>query len=130
MYRLPDDKKKMLAKNIRYHLQKCFPGKGSGIRLAGEIGTTPQTLSNWLNGTRIPNLCQIYLLAKAFDVSPLELCGARQKDTLNPKVLHISVLTKLLNHCEKDIVRNVNPRVTRKFMNEVKVLVENLLCVE
>ena len=125
MLRMPQRNKTILAGKIRHYMRKCFPGKGSGIRLAEEIGTTPQTISNWLNGSRLPTLKQMYRLAKAFDVSPFELCGIRKKHTRNQKTVHLDVLTSLLQHCENDIARGANPRITRKFLLSIKGIIEN-----
>lgn len=128
MIHLPQRNKIILIENIRRHKMKNFPGKGSGIRLAEEIGVTPQTISNWLNGSRLPTMSQMYCLAKAFDVSPLELCGMRKKYSEHPKTEHISILIKLLRRCEKDILQNVNPRIIHKFLLEIKDLIKNELC--
>ena len=54
MYALPARNKKILVRKIRHYKKLCFPGKGSGARLADEIGVPPQTVSNWLNGCRTP----------------------------------------------------------------------------
>lgn len=124
MYQLPQKNKEILIKNIRRYKQKSFPGKGSGIRLAEEIGTTPQMISNWLNGSRLPTITQLYRLATAFEVSPLELCGIRVKRNLTLESAHVSVLINVLHHCEKDILTGVNPRITRKFLMLAKSIID------
>ena len=128
MHRLPQRKKIILVESIRRHKRKCFPGIGSGIRLAEEVGVTPQTVSNWLNGSRLPTMSQMYRLAKAFNVSPLELCGIRRKDTRPSQVMHLTVLQNLLQLCEKSIVRGDNPHITRKLLLSFKGLIQNDLC--
>lgn len=128
MLTLSSRRRSTLAGNIRYYTGKCFPGKGGGARLAEEVGVTPQTLSNWISGKRLPTLPQIYCLAKVFDISPLTLCGMRSKRTINPKRIHLAVLQKLLEYCEKMNSKGANPRTTRKFLLSVMAITSNELC--
>ncbi len=128
MLRLPQRSKSIFAGKIRHYKGKYFLGKGGGSRLAEEIGTTPQNISNWIRGSRFPTMSQMYCLAKAFDVSPLELCGIRKKHTVNPGAAHIVVLQKLLQHCEEDTARGADPRVTRRFLLSIIAIINNELC--
>ncbi len=125
MLKIPQQCKSTLAGKIRRYKGECFPGKGGGVRLAEEIGVTPQSISNWISGSRLPTMNQLYRLAKAFDVSPLELCGIRSRRATNPKTMHITVLQKLLQYCEKDIDNNANTRITRKFLLSVICIINN-----
>lgn len=127
MYRLPIRNRKALVKNIRYYKKLHFPGKGSGMRLADEAGVLPQTISNWLKGTRFPTFEQLYRLAKVFDVSPLALCGMHEDDGYSRKTAHIAILRSVLE-CQKNALEcDVNPHVIEKFLTEIKCLVENEL---
>jgi transcriptional regulator with XRE-family HTH domain len=116
MYSLPARNKKILIKKIRQYKKRCFPGKGSGVRLAEEIGVPPQTVSNWLAGNRTPTFEQWHLLAKAFNASPLELCGIRG---LGKSAFDISALRIILDVMEHDKNHNVNPHVTAKTMKSI-----------
>ncbi len=128
MLRLPQHSKSIFAKKIRHYKGKCFPGKGGGVRLAEEIGATPQSISNWIHGSKLPSMSQMYSLAKAFDVSPLELCGMRRKRTLKTGMPHIAVFQKLLQYCENENTRGGNPRVTRDFLLSIIGILDNELC--
>lgn len=120
MNHLPERNKKALAKKIRYYKDLHFPGKGSGQRLADEVGVAPQTISNWLSGRRLPTIAQLYSLAKVFDVSPLELCGATSKNKSHSGGNHISMLAYLLNHGENSIPHTVNSNIKDKIIKELK----------
>ena len=123
MYALPDRNKKTLIKKIRQYKKACFPGKGSGARLAEEIGVPKQTVSNWLSGRRTPTFEQLYRLSVAFNVSPLELCGIHEKAGASKSHAAFSLLRELLNVVEKDIEHNVDPRVTMKTMDSINRLI-------
>lgn len=67
-----------LGKKIREGKDKFFPGRGGCGRLAGELGITPQLLSHWMSGRRLPEPAQMAALAKLFNVSILKLCSLPQ----------------------------------------------------
>ena len=124
MQHLPKRNKEILVKKIRYYKDLHFPGKGSGMRLAEEVGVAPQMLSNWLSGKRLPTSMQLYRLSKAFDVSPLELCGIRSK---NKEPDHIETLFSLLAQCQKLLSRTGNFNIQRKKLKEVKTILDKEL---
>lgn len=124
MYRLSAHQKTILIKKIKYYKKLHFPGRGSGARLAEEIGVPPQTVSNWLSGSRQPTPMQLYRLAIAFNVSPFELCGFRQEKT---KSVELSLLEGILIMMRGAKKGNVNPRVTQRRMNEIKSFIEKAL---
>lgn len=127
MYRLPARNRNALIKNIRRFKELHFPGKGSGIRFADEAGVSPQTVSNWLGGRRVPTFMQLYRLAKVFGVSPLELCGLRGERAYSRNTAHISILHSLLE-CQEDAIKcGVNPHVTENFLTEIKDLINKEL---
>lgn len=125
MYRLSTRNKAILAKKIRYYKDLHFPGKGSGIRLADEVGVPPQAISNWLNGSRQPTAIQLYRLAIAFNVSPLELCGFPKGKAPAAKSAEISILHDILTMMREAKKRNANPHITAKAMNEFNSLLEH-----
>lgn len=127
MQHLPERNKKILAKKIRYYMDLHFPGKGSGIRLAEEVGIAPQMLSNWLSGRRLPTVMQLYRLSKVFDVSPLELCGIRSKNTSAREQNHIETLFSLLGQCKKILSRTDNSNIQRRKIEEIKLIICNEL---
>ena len=126
MRHLPERNKKILVKKIRYYQQLHFPGKGSGMRLADEVGVAPQMISNWLNGKRLPTTMQLYRLSKVFDVSPLELCGLSK--SASPKKLdHIETLFLLLDRCKTLFSRTVNVHIRERKLKEIKSMLLNEL---
>lgn len=122
MRHLPTRNKKTLAQNIGRYKQMHFPGKGGGLRLAEEAGVPPQMVSNWLSGSRTPTLRQLYRLSKAFDVSPLELCGINIKETTawSWETAHIVLLHALMTRHKKSLECNANGSEILKFLKEFK----------
>lgn len=120
MHHLPERNKKILIQKIRYYKDLHFPGKGSGMRLADEVGVTPQAISNWLSGKRLPTATQLYRLAKVFDVSPLELCVGRSKNASSKELDHIETLFSLLNQCENLFSCTANLHIREKKLSEIK----------
>ena len=125
MYALPARNRKILARKIRHHKRLCFPGKGSGVRLADEIGVSPQTISNWLNGSRTPTFEQLYLLAKTFNVSPLELCGIKEIEKTPRNAADISLLRSLLDIFEHAMEHDDSIRSSVKAMKSINNIVFN-----
>ena len=66
---------KQLAVNIRSCRDKYFPERGGGNRLAKAIGVSPQLMSQWVNGARMPPVEKLHALAKVFGISMQALCG-------------------------------------------------------
>ncbi len=64
-----------LGKKIREGKDRLFPGRGGCSKFAHELGITPQLLSHWMNGNRVPDPGQLAALAKLFNISILELCS-------------------------------------------------------
>lgn len=124
MQHLPKRNKEILVKKIRHYKELHFPGKGSGIRLAEEVGVAPQMLSNWLSGKRLPTAMQLYRLSKVFDVSPLELCGIRSKNLASD---HIETFFSLLAQCKKLLPGKENSYIRRKTLKEVKAIIKEEL---
>lgn len=127
MYRLSARQKAVLAKKIRHYKELHFPGKGSGARLAMEIGVPPQTVSNWLSGSRQPTPPQLYRLAVAFKVSPLELCGFRKEKAPPPKAAEASILHDMATMMRDSGKGGANTRVTAKALRDFKDFLEEAL---
>jgi transcriptional regulator with XRE-family HTH domain len=118
--KLPVRNKEVLIKKIHHYKKKRFPGKGGGTRLAEEIGVPPSTVSGWLNGSRTPTFGQIYLLAKAFAVSPLDLCGIRKEDKPTRNTADAALLRSLLDVLEYAIK---HPGVVAKTIESINSIV-------
>ena len=125
MYALPARNRKILAKKIRHYKMLCFPGKGSGVRLASEIGVHPQTVSKWLNGTRTPTVEQLYLLAKTFNVSPLELCGITEIEKTPRNMADISLLRNLVDMLGYSAMHDDSSHAIAKAMKSINNIVFN-----
>ena len=117
--------KQELAKRIGRFKKMQFPDKGGGVRLADELGVSPQVVSSWINGKRLPTLIQLYHLAKVFDVSPLELCGMKRKNKLSRQLSHISVLSLLMEQYLHMTKCNVSLCVKSKIIKAIKLIVVN-----
>jgi transcriptional regulator with XRE-family HTH domain len=120
MNHLPTRNKRILVQNIRRCKQVHFPGKGGGLRLAEEAGVPQSTLSNWLSGSRTPTLRQLYRLSKAFDISPLELCGIKEGNACSWETAHIVLLHALMTRHKKSLECNANGGEILKFLKEFK----------
>lgn len=127
MLYLPARNRKILLKNIHHYKKMHFPGKGSGLRLADEVGVAPQTVSNWLSGRRIPTFHQLYRLAKTFNISPLKLCGIKERSEYFRNSAHILILRALLEYQEDAIKGGANPHVIANFLTEIKELLNKEL---
>ncbi len=123
MTALPTRNKKILLRKIRSHKKRCFPGKGGGVRLAAETGVPPQTVSDWITGSRTPTFGQLYQLAKAFNVSPLELCGIQETDGVAGNTADTALLRSLLDVLEYTIEYAAAPTVAAKTMESVNHIV-------
>ena len=54
MIRLTAKQQKQLARKIRTCKNKLFPERGGGKKLAALLDISPQLLTNWMAGTRLP----------------------------------------------------------------------------
>lgn len=100
---------KQLAENIRSYRDKHFPERGGGNRLAKAIGVSPQLMSQWANGARMPPAKKLHALAKVFGVSIQALCGLpeaakpprRLTKVQQGRLAAIDTMILLLN-CQRD----------------------------
>lgn len=127
MFYLPAKNKKILTKNIQQYKKLHFSGKGSGVRLAEEVGVAPQTVSNWLSGRRLPTLTQIFRLAKEFEISPLKLCGVRDKYVYSRQFAHLTIFHTIIRYQEHMLNCNANHHITKKFLYELKFILKEEL---
>lgn len=127
MYHLPAKNRRILIKNIRRYKDLLFRGKGSGARLAEEVGVAPQTVSNWLKGKRHPTLRQLYQLSIAFNVGPMELCGIRDDAEYCRETAHVVLMLALLNQYKSALECNVNRRVIKRIFSELNNIMEREL---
>lgn len=76
--------RKSIALNIRNAMEKSFPGKGSGKRLAAELGVAPSAVSQWATGKKVPSLSSLYAMSRLFGIPLHRLCdlpAGKGKDT-------------------------------------------------
>ena len=95
MARLSARQRKTLSRNIRFHKERIFPGKGSGTQLASAMGVSPQLISFWTNNRRIPTDYELAKLSLLFDISIFTLCGLpkpKHKKGKNPAMDTIEML--------------------------------------
>lgn len=124
MTHLTAKQQKHLAKKIRACKDKTFPKRGGGKQLATMLGISPQLLTNWMAGTRIPTLPQLAKLAHIFNVSMHELCAlpyAKRKSSASDLVI---ALTK---HHEQARKVESGTREERKRLNAIKSHIYNEL---
>lgn len=90
-----------LGRKIREGRNKYFPGRGGCSRLARELGITPQLLSHWMSGRRLPEPMQIAELAKLFNISIMQLCSLPKiRKTREPPSSYAVIIDLLKKYIE------------------------------
>lgn len=123
MLKLMAKEKKAIVRNIKLHKKRLYSERGGGARLAKELGVSPQLLSQWTNGARVPALDKLITLAEVFGISIQELCGRSDLDEIRQDVSFydaVMILTTHLNKAKRGKKR-------RKSIREVKAFIESML---
>lgn len=108
-----------LGRKIREGKERLYPGRGGCGRLAAELGITPQTLSHWMNGNRLPEPGHLAMLAKLFHVSILELCSFPK---IKPKRKRPSALDLIMDITETQKLAGESRNKRRKLTQETRLL--------
>ena len=88
----------MSIKNIEFPFTERFNKIVEGETkkdIAEKVGTTRQTVGNWLSGVFVPDIYALQKIAKAYNVSTDYLIGLTDKVSLNPIAVSISEQTPL-----------------------------------
>lgn len=101
MPELTSKERAALGRNIRKGKDKYFSGRGGCGRLAAELGVTPQVLSHWMAGRRVPEPAQMAALAKVFNTSILKLCSLPGIRKVKGPPSTYDVMTDLLRKYKK-----------------------------
>lgn len=123
MIKLMAKERKALVRNIKKHKKRLYPERGGGNRLAKQVGVSPQLLSQWINGVRVPALDKLIALAEVFEISIQELCGRPEPDEIHKDVSFydaVVILTTHLNKAKKGKKRT-------KSICEVKAFIDRML---
>lgn len=116
-----------MGERIRQGKDAFFPGRGGCGKLAERLGVTPQLLSHWMRGNRIPEPEQLAALAKLFETSILELCSFPKIRRTSKPPSALDVIIDVTNN-RKNAVKTGKAR--RKFNKEtasLKSLIKNEL---
>ena len=89
---LDDRYKKIFAENLKYYMKLHNKNQAD---LINDLGFNKSSVSTWCNGTRLPRMDKVDILAKYFDINRSDLI--EDKDTehkpsyyLNPETSRIS----------------------------------------
>ncbi len=69
MGKIPNELRKIIARNIRDCRLKKFPGRGGGKKCAETFGVSPQQWSPWERGMRTPDELRLSQIAEFFGVT-------------------------------------------------------------
>ncbi len=69
MGKIPNELRKIIARNIRDCRVKKFPGRGGGKKCAETFGVSPQQWSPWERGMRTPDELRLSQIAEFFGVT-------------------------------------------------------------
>lgn len=119
--------RKTLAAQIKKFKEKKYPGRGSGNRLAKDLGVSPQTLSYWINGAREPSSLQLHDMAGLFGVSVQELFGMGKVARINPKILSLDLIRDITNARIFAIKKKCDRKAEKKRLSTIKTLISKEL---
>lgn len=86
--------KKIFSKNLRFYMAK---NNKSQIDLINDLHLNKSAVSTWVNGTRLPRMDKVDLLAKYFNIASLDLLEDRtaQKNITTTKSCQVPVLGRV-----------------------------------
>lgn len=116
--------KKQFARNLRALKDKAFPHRGGGKQIAAMLGVSPQLLSNWINGSRVPSALHLAKLAKIFNVSLQELCALPKAKQRQSAWKAITDLTRLQEQARR---KDGNKHLNKTRLHTLNNLINNML---
>lgn len=86
--------KKIFSKNLRFYMAK---NNKSQIDLINDLHLNKSAVSTWVNGTRLPRMDKVDLLAKYFNIASLDLLEDRtaKKNITTTKSCQVPVLGRV-----------------------------------
>lgn len=84
--------KKVFSTNLRYYMD--LQNKPQ-IDIINNLGVNKSTVSSWCNGTRLPRMDKIDILAKYFDINRSDLLEEKSKEAL---IISNSKISKTFAH--------------------------------
>ncbi|MCD8349182.1 MAG: helix-turn-helix transcriptional regulator [Planctomycetaceae bacterium] len=126
---------KRMAENIRSCRDKQFPERGGNNRLAKAIGVSPQTLSQWINGSRMPPIEKLQALVTVFGISIQALCGLpeaakpprRLTKVQQGRLAAIDTMIFLLTRQRDALLGKKDGGDMRKVFTAIKEMVEKVI---
>lgn len=118
------NQRKQLAKKIRACKNKMFPEHGGGKKLAAMLDISPQLLTNWMGGTRLPSLVELAKLARIFNISIHELCSlpySKRKSTAP------DLIASLTKYHDKAHARGITAYAERKRLKSINSFINSEL---
>lgn len=76
--------KQIFSRNLRYYMKK---NDKSQIDLINDLGINKSAISTWFNGTRLPRMDKVDLLAKYLGVTPADLIEDHNNKPSEPSII-------------------------------------------
>lgn len=109
MKKLNRKQRDTIALNIREAMEKTFPGKGRGKRLAAMLGVAPSTVSQWASGKTVPSLSHLYAMSRVFGIPLHRLCDLPADRNVGIQNLAFDI-TRRIVACKSEKGGSVNSR--------------------
>lgn len=85
--------KKIFSKNLKYYMEI---NKKSQVDLINDLGINKSAISTWCNGTRLPRMDKVDMLAKYFNINRSDLIEEKKLSTRDRKEI-----TEILSNTEE-----------------------------
>ncbi len=96
-----DTYKKIFSKNLNYYMEL---NKKTQTDLINDLGFDKSAVSTWCNGTRLPRMDKLEILAQYFGISRSDLIEEKKKESI------------LTNRDNRDITKDLN-NIMEKLMS-------------
>jgi transcriptional regulator with XRE-family HTH domain len=116
-----------IGKKIREGKDRLFPSRGGCTKLADELGISPQLLSHWMSGNRVPEPGQLVALAKLFNISILELCSLPKPKRMRKPLSAYDIIGDVTNTRKEVSKTGKNRRLLADRTSMLKTLIEKEL---
>ena len=119
---MSDEKiKELFAKNLKKYLEAN--GK-QPVDLVNDLNIPFSTVSNWINGIKMPRMGKVELLAQYFDIQKSDLLEEKKADPPNQEELLLLTLFRKLNRAGKTEALNRITEMTElsRFTKDTKLL--------
>lgn len=92
---MPFDAKQIFSKNLRYYMSFC---NKTQVDIINDLNINKSAISTWVNGTRLPRMDKIDMLAKYFHISRSDLLEEKSDPEISREsVLDLQIEEQILN---------------------------------